>query len=104
VVGGLDLLGVGEELRVIHQLSLADLGLDGAAVTDGLDNVTGTGLTLGADHGSTLVDAAESLTEVLAAADEGDLVVVLVDVVGLVSGGEDLGLVNVVNSQGLDDL
>jgi len=104
VVRGLDLLGVGEELVVIHQLSLADLRLDGAHVTDSLNNVTGTGLTLGADHGSTLVDATKSLTEVLAAADEGDLVVVLVDVVGIVSGGQDLGLVNVINSEGLDDL
>jgi hypothetical protein len=31
-------------------------------------------------------------------------VVVLVDVVGLISGGQDLGLVDVVDSQRLDDL
>ena len=90
VVRSLDLLGIGEELVVIHQLSPADLGLDGTAVTDSLDNVTGTGLTLGADHGSTLVDATKSLTEVLATADEGDLVVVLVDVVGVIGRGQDL--------------
>jgi hypothetical protein len=104
VVRSLDLLGIGEELIVIHQLSLADLRLDSAAVTDSLDNVTGTGLTLGADHGSTLVDATKSLTEVLAAADEGDLVVVLVDMVGVIGRGQDLRLVNVINSEGLDDL
>ncbi|KAF4352118.1 hypothetical protein G4B88_015028 [Cannabis sativa] len=71
---------------------------------NGLDDVPGSGLTLGADHGRALANTAEGLTEVAAAADEGDPEVVLVDVIFLVGEGEDLALVDVVDSDGLEDL
>ena len=45
---------------------------------------------LGADHGSALSNAPEGLAEVAAPADKGDLEVVLVDVMDLVSRGQDL--------------
>jgi hypothetical protein len=73
-------------------------------VLDGLDNVTGTGLTLGADHGSTFGDAAEGLAEVTASADEGNLEVGLGDVVKVVGGGEDFRLVDVIDTNGFEDL
>lgn len=50
VVGSLDLLGEGVELVVRHGGGAADVGHDGALVLDGLDDVAGAGLTLGADH------------------------------------------------------
>jgi hypothetical protein len=81
------------------------------------------GLTLGSDHGCSLSDSAESLSKVLASADEGGLVGVLVNVEGRVGGGEDLrpgggklisvdsgiagggdSLVDVVNTELLEDL
>lgn len=104
LIGSLEVLGVSVELLISHGRGTTDLGVDSADVADGLDDVAGTSLTLGADHGSTLVDAAEGLTEVLGTADVGDLEVVLVDVVGLIGRGQDLGLVNVVDTDRLDDL
>lgn len=79
---------------------LADL----AHVLDGLDNVAGAGLALGPDHGGALGDAAQGLGEVPAAADKGGLEAVLLDVVLVVGGGQDLALVNVVDAERLEDL
>ena len=45
---------------------------------------------LRADHGSTLSNSPEGLAQVTAAADKGDLEVVLVDVMDLLSRGQDL--------------
>ena len=73
-------------------------------MTDGLNDVAGAGLTLGAEHGSTLGDTAEGLAEISASADEGDLELGLVGVVDLVGHGKDLGLVDVVDLAGLEDL
>src|SRR3989304_272212 len=49
-------------------------------------------------HRRALADAPERLAQVAAAADEGQLEGALVDVVGLVGGGEDFGLVDVVDA------
>jgi hypothetical protein len=73
-------------------------------VLDGLDDITGTGFTLGADHSSALGDATEGLAEVAAPTDEGDLVVVLGDVVDVVGGSEDFRLIDVVDANGFKDL
>ena len=61
-------------------------------------------LTLGAEHGGALGDAAECLPKVAAPADEGHGELVLVDVVLLVGHGQHLALVNVVHLQRLEDL
>ena len=109
-VGGLDLTGERAELRLSVLASeedttgTADLRIDSAHVLNGLDNITGASLTLSADHSGALGDAAQGLTEVTATADEGDLVAVLGNVVDIVSGGEDLGFVDVVNANGFQDL
>ena len=81
-----------------------DAGQDGADVAHRLDDVAGAGLALGAHHGGALVDAPERLAEVAAAAHEGHLEGVLVDVVGLVGRRQHLGLVDVVDAQRLEDL
>src|SRR5439155_943254 len=69
-----------------------------------LDDVAGAGLALGPDHGRTLANPAQRLAEVAAAADEGDLEGVFVDVVLLVGRRQHLGLVDVVRSDRLEDL
>ena len=61
-----------------------DAAGDLAHVANGLDDVAGAGLALGADHRRALADAPQRLTEVGRAADERDLEGELVDVVGLV--------------------
>ena len=75
-----------------------------AQVADGLDDVAGAGLALGADHRRALADPPQRLAEVGGAADEGDLEGELVDVVGLVGRGQHLGLVDVVDLEGLQHL
>ena len=75
-----------------------------AQLADGLDDVAGAGLALGPHHRRALVDPPQRLAEVPAAAHERDLEGVLVDVVGLVGGREDLGLVDVVDAQRLEHL
>ena len=58
-------------------------------MVDGLNNIAGTSLALGPDHCCTFVDAAQGFAEVTATAYEGDLEVVLPDMVFLVGWGED---------------
>ena len=70
----------------------------------GLDDVTRARLALGADHGGAFGDAAEGFAEVAAPAYEGDPIGVLFDVVDGVGGGEDFGLVDVVDTEGFEDL
>ena len=81
-----------------------DLAGDLAHVLDGVDDVAGAGFALGADHGGAFGDAAEGFAEVARAADEGRGEGVLVDVVDFVGGGEDFGLVDEVDAEGLEDL
>ena len=83
---------------------MADAAGDVAQVAHGLDDVAGAGLALGADHRRALGDAPKRLAQVGRAADERDLEGLLVDVVGLVGGGQDLGLVDVVDLERLEDL
>ena len=73
-------------------------------MADGLDDVAGAGLALGADHRRALADPAQRLAEVGRAAHERDLEAPLVDVVGLVGGRQDLGLVDVVDLERLEHL
>jgi len=73
-------------------------------VLDGFNNVTGASLTLGPDHGGSLGDPTEGFSQVAAAADEGDLEVRLCDVVAVIGGGEDFRFVDVVDSDGFEDL
>ena len=98
------LLGGGGQLRIVHHAEALDLARDAAHVADGLDDVARARLALGADHGRALGDAAQRLAEVGGAAHERDLEVPLVDVVGLVGGGQDLGLVDVVDLERLEHL
>ena len=73
-------------------------------MADGLDDVAGARLALGADHRRALGDPPQRLAEVGRAAHERDAERPLVDVVRLVGGGEDLGLVDVVDLEGLEHL
>ena len=54
-------------------------------MSDSLHDITGTGLTLCTDHGSSLVDTAESLTEISCTTYERNLEVSLIDMVHIIS-------------------
>ena len=72
---------------------------DLADVLDGVDDVSGAGFALGADHAGAFGDAAQGFAEIAGSADEGDGEGVLVDVVRFVGGGEDFGFVDVVDAE-----
>src|SRR5437660_5367918 len=99
-----------ERLRLGHQLFGAQRGQaphagdDGAHVADGLDDVAGAGLALGADHRRALTDPPEGLAEIATAAHEGNAERELVDVEVLVGGCQHLGLVDVVDRERFEDL
>src|SRR3954451_7363506 len=93
-----------EQLILAHRTEAPDLGEDVTELADRLDDVAGARLALGPHHRGTLVDPTQRFAEVAAAADERDLEVVLVDVVVLVGRGQDLGLVDVVDAERLEDL
>eukprot|EP00755_Sulcionema_specki_P011392 Sspe_Gene.48952::Locus_25915_Transcript_2_2_Confidence_0.750_Length_1135::g.48952::m.48952 len=99
-----DVAGVRKEFVLIHGLQPPALPHDGTAVAHRLDHVTGTGLTLHPDHAGPLSNAAQGLPQVARPAHEGHREAVLVDVVLLVSHRQHLTLVDVVHTQGLDDL
>ena len=84
--------------------SALDAGPDRPHVPGGLDDVAGAGLALGADHRRALGDAAQRLAQVGGAADERHGELALGDVVRLVGRGEHLGLVDVVDAEGLQHL
>ena len=104
LVRGAQLLGGGVQLVVVEAAQAGDLVLDLAQVADGLDDVAGAGLALGADHRRALGDAAQGLAQVGGTADEGGGEGPLVGVVDLVGRGEHLGLVDVVDAERLQDL
>ena len=71
---------------------------------DRVDDISGASFALGADHGRAFGNTAERFAQVAGTADERHAEGVLVDVMGLVGRGEDLGFVDVVNAQLLQDL
>ena len=71
---------------------------------NGLNDVSGPGFALGADHRRALADPAERLAEVGGAAHERDLERPLVDVVGLVGRCQHLGFVDVIHLERLEHL
>ena len=104
LVRGAELLRLGVELLVAQRLQPPDAAEDGAHVRDRVDDVAGPRLALRADHRRALGDPPQRLAEVGAAADERDVEPPLVDVVLEVGGREHLGLVDVVDLEGLEDL
>ena len=101
---GLQVLGPVEQLGRVGLGDPADVAEDRAQVADRLDDVAGAGLALGADHARALADAPQRLAEVGGAAHERHGEGPLVDVVRLVGRGEHLGLVDVVDTERLEDL
>mmetsp|Transcript_93294 Transcript_93294/g.291848 ORF Transcript_93294/g.291848 Transcript_93294/m.291848 type:complete len:375 (+) Transcript_93294:323-1447(+) len=98
------LLGQGEQLVLVHGLQLPDLLVQRPDVPHGLHHVARPRLALRPDHARALGDAPQRLGQVPAAADEGHLELVLVDVIALIRHRQDLALVNAVNAKLLEDL
>lgn len=110
LIGSTQLAGIRAQLglrvrRAEKDASCAsNLLIDRAHMLNRLNNVARAGLTLGADHGSTLGNAAQGLTEVTATADERNFEIVLLDVVFVIGRSQHFGFVDVVNAEGLEDL
>lgn len=104
VEGGLVIFCEDEQFVFSRVLDGADFAEDGAHMANGFDDVTGSGFTFGADHSGAFGASAEGFTEVPGSADEGDSEGVLVNVVGVVGGGEDFTFVDEVNFESFEDL
>ena len=83
---------------------LVDVWCDGAHVSDSFNNVPSAGFAFSADHGCTFGYATEGFAQVAAAADKWDAEGVFFDVMGAIGGGEDFWFVNVIYSEGFEDL
>ncbi len=101
---GVHLLAHPHELALRRGKHSADLLVQEAHVPHGLDDVPGPRLPLGADHRCALRDPATGLSEVTRPAHERDRERPLVHVEARVGRGEDLGLVDVVDLERLQDL
>ena len=104
LVGSLEFLGSNVELIFGKRGEVTDLVADLTHVRRRVGNVAGTSFTLGANHCCTFGNATERFTQVGCTADEGNGEVPLVDVVGVIGRGENLGFVDVVDAEGLQDL
>src|SRR5215210_1125871 len=99
-----EVLSLGHQLLMLERAELADAADYGTHVPHGLDHVAGAGFALGTDHGRPLTDAPQRFAEVRGTTHERHLKGGLVYVVLLVGGSQDLGLVYVVDLEGLQDL
>ena len=73
-------------------------------MTDCLDDVSGSRLAFRANEGGSFADTSQGLTEITAAANERDFVVVFVDVILFVSGGENFAFINKIHAQRFENL
>ena len=97
------LLGGLVHLVVAQGDEFADLLVHGAHVTHGLNHIAGARLALGADHGRSLGDTAQRFAQVLRAAHERHVELVLVDVVHVVGRAQHFGFIDVIDLDGLQN-
>jgi hypothetical protein len=83
---------------------LVDPSLNFAEMAHCFDDVASSGLTFGSDHGSALVYPAECLADIGSATHKGGLEGVFVDVKVGVGRGKDLGFVDEVDAERLQNL
>ena len=86
------------ELGFVEDGEGLHLGDDLAHVLDGVNDVAGARLALGANHGGPFRDATKCFAKVLRTADEGCGEGVLVDVVQLIGRRKNFGLVDEVDA------
>src|SRR6202171_4107912 len=104
LVWSLEVPGTGVKLLFGHPVETADLAADGAHVPHRLHHVAGAGFAFGADHRGPLIDAPQRLAEVARAANKWDFELPLVYVVFLVSRSQDLGFIDEIDADGLQQL
>ncbi|KAL0555664.1 hypothetical protein IC582_009618 [Cucumis melo] len=99
-----DLFGEGKDLIVVHVPQQPDIPHHGPHVSHSLNDIAGTGLTLGSDHCRPFTNTPQRLTEVTAATDKRNAEVVLVDVVFFISESKNFALIHIINTNGLKNL
>ena len=76
----------------------------GAHMPYGFDDIAGAGLAFGPNHGGPLADTAQGFTQVAAAANKGDLEIVLPDVMAFIRRCQHFRLVDIIYAEGLQYL
>ncbi len=100
----LDVLCEAVQLFVVHRADATDVRHDRSLMTNGFDNISCACFALRAYEGRTLRDASQRLAKVFRTTDERDLERMLVYVMLLVRRGQDFGFVDIVDSDGLENL
>ena len=93
-----------KQFILTHRGNLSDFLIHPAHMADSLHNIPGSRLTFGTDHGSSLIDAAKRLTQVLCTANKWNVESALVDMEHIVRRGENFTLVNIIDLDGFEDL
>mmetsp|Transcript_7600 Transcript_7600/g.23045 ORF Transcript_7600/g.23045 Transcript_7600/m.23045 type:complete len:342 (-) Transcript_7600:40-1065(-) len=99
-----DFLCKRKQLVLVHVCDLSDFTIHRSGVSYCLNNVASSSFSLGSDEGRALIDTAQCLSQVSAAADVRHRKVVLVDVVHFVSRGQHFRLIDVVHANRFQDL
>jgi hypothetical protein len=102
--GSLEVLRLAVQLVGIHCAESLDRSEHGAHVRNRVDDVACPRFALRPDHRGALADAAKRLADVRATTDERDGELPLVDVIRRVRRRQNLGLVDVVDLERLQDL
>mmetsp|Transcript_34226 Transcript_34226/g.49690 ORF Transcript_34226/g.49690 Transcript_34226/m.49690 type:complete len:335 (-) Transcript_34226:121-1125(-) len=100
----LQLLRGNKQFILAHHGELLDLAHDSTCMTDGLYNVTSTGLTLGTQHSSTLSDTSQCFSQITASTYKWSGELRLINVVNVICHGKHLTLIDVINLACFKDL
>ena len=100
----LDVLGKRVELFFVHDTGFSDLARDRTLVSDGLNDISGTGLTFCSDKRSTFGYPPKSLSQIPCTAYKWYFERVFVHVVLFIRGGQDLRFINIIDTNLLEDL
>jgi hypothetical protein len=73
-------------------------------VADGFDDISRTRFTFGSDHSGAFGHASKSFTKIASATNERNLESMLVDMILVVCRCQDFGLIDIINSNGLENL
>ena len=98
-----DLLRGEVKAVVVKGLNLLNFLIDEASVGDGGNHVAGAGFSFGSNHGRPFPNSSDGLAQSGRTANEGNVVLVFVDVEIGVGRGQDFAFVNHVNAHGFED-
>ena len=87
-----------------HTGKLCDLAVHFSHMADCLNDITGSGLTLCTDHGSTFIDAAECLSKIFCTAYKRNFEFSFINMINIISRRKNFTFINIVDLNGFQYL